>query len=83
MIPNSVRSDGLRWQAPELMSGQSLMNKKTDVYAYAMCCVEILTMGSVPWPGLSDEFVKHSVLGKARVLLVYDHLTSNVLKSNG
>lgn len=57
--------DSLRWQAPELMSNRSNPTKKADVYAFAMCCVEILTMGSIPWPGESDTLVRKNVLGEA------------------
>ncbi|KAJ7496034.1 hypothetical protein B0H11DRAFT_2001603 [Mycena galericulata] len=37
----------LRWQAPELMSGHCQLTTAMDVYGYAMCCVEILTMGRI------------------------------------
>ncbi|PCH42817.1 hypothetical protein WOLCODRAFT_25573 [Wolfiporia cocos MD-104 SS10] len=53
----------LRWQAPELMAGQ--INKTTpqiDVYAFAMCCIEVLMKGSVPWPLADDDSVRHFVL---------------------
>ncbi|KAG5650844.1 hypothetical protein H0H81_010855 [Sphagnurus paluster] len=58
MLPNHA----LRWQAPELMSGHSLLTKKCDIYAFAMCCVEILTMGSIPWPTMTDHAVRIHVL---------------------
>lgn len=38
----------LRWQAPELMSGLSQLTAEMDVYAYAILCIEILTMGRMP-----------------------------------
>src|ERR1700761_1453857 len=40
----------LRWQAPELMQGAQTLTQEIDVYAFAICCVEILTMGALPWP---------------------------------
>ncbi|KAG5352799.1 hypothetical protein C0989_000461, partial [Termitomyces sp. Mn162] len=49
-------------RAPELMSGGSVPTKKADVYAFAMCCIEILTMGSIPWPTMKDDDVKQHVL---------------------
>jgi len=62
--PNHPHTDGtLRWQAPELMAGgNSEFLAPMDIYAFAMCCVEILTKGSLPWPLLDDEAVRHLVL---------------------
>ena len=51
-----------RWQAPELLSGQSRLTAAMDVYAFAICCIEILSMGRMPWPLLDDEVVRHLVL---------------------
>ncbi|KAG5722263.1 Tyrosine-protein kinase [Termitomyces sp. T112] len=54
----------LRWQAPELMSGESqlALTSQMDVYAYAISCVEIVSMGKLPWPLADDEAVRHFVL---------------------
>ncbi|KAI8992697.1 hypothetical protein BD414DRAFT_481927 [Trametes punicea] len=52
----------LRWQAPELMSGQSGLTQEVDVYAFAITCVEILTKGALPWPMADDDAVRHFVL---------------------
>ncbi|KAF9460230.1 kinase-like domain-containing protein, partial [Collybia nuda] len=38
----------LRWQAPEVMHNRSIPTRKVDVYSFAMVCVEIITMGSIP-----------------------------------
>ncbi|KAF5376712.1 hypothetical protein D9615_007795 [Tricholomella constricta] len=62
MQGNSLPNHAMRWQAPELMSGHSLLTKKIDIYAFAMCCVEVLTMGSIPWPTMNDEAVRRHVL---------------------
>ncbi|KAJ6577758.1 hypothetical protein B0H19DRAFT_568412 [Mycena capillaripes] len=52
----------LRWQAPELMLGSSELTPEMDVYSYAICCVEILSMGRLPWPLMTDEAVRNFVL---------------------
>lgn len=52
----------LRWQAPELMLGSIELTTEMDVYAYAICCVEILLMGRLPWPLMTDEAVRNFVL---------------------
>ncbi|KAJ7772628.1 hypothetical protein DFH07DRAFT_167310 [Mycena maculata] len=52
----------LRWQAPELMSGHCELTTAMDVYGYAMCCVEILSMGKVPWPLSNDDDVRYFVI---------------------
>ncbi|CDO74643.1 hypothetical protein BN946_scf184944.g2 [Trametes cinnabarina] len=52
----------LRWQAPELMSGQSGLTQEVDVYAFAITCVEIMTKGAIPWPMADDDAVRHFVL---------------------
>ncbi|KAF5376723.1 hypothetical protein D9615_007801 [Tricholomella constricta] len=62
MQGNSLPNHAMRWQAPELMGNHSLLTKKIDIYAFAMCCVEVLTMGSVPWPTMPDEAVRRHVL---------------------
>ncbi|KAF8060214.1 hypothetical protein FPV67DRAFT_1513824 [Lyophyllum atratum] len=56
----------LRWQAPELMSGlsQLALTPQMDVYAYAISCVEVLSMGRVPWALLDDVAVRHFVLNE-------------------
>ncbi|KAJ6587171.1 hypothetical protein DFH09DRAFT_1308232 [Mycena vulgaris] len=51
----------LRWQAPELMCGHCQLTTAMDVYGFAMCCVEILTMGRIPWPLSNDDDVRHFV----------------------
>ncbi|KAH9014502.1 hypothetical protein EDB85DRAFT_1876352 [Lactarius pseudohatsudake] len=52
----------LRWQAPELMQGAQTLTPAMDVYAFAICCVEILTMGALPWPLMDDDAVRRFVL---------------------
>jgi serine/threonine protein kinase len=61
---NSVSTVGgtLRWQAPELMQGAQMLTPEMDVYAFAICCAEILTMGALPWPFVDDDTVRHIVL---------------------
>lgn len=58
-----MRPDGtLRWQAPEIMSGESALTPEADVYAFAIVCVEILTNGELPWAMLDDQAVQQLVL---------------------
>ena len=52
----------LRWQSPELMAGQCQLTREIDVWAFSMCCVEILTLGRIPWGSHSDDSVRHFVL---------------------
>ncbi|TFY55563.1 hypothetical protein EVG20_g9276 [Dentipellis fragilis] len=55
----------LRWQAPELLTGSnSRLTPQVDVYAYAICCSEILGKGALPWPLLDDVAVRHLVLNE-------------------
>jgi serine/threonine protein kinase len=54
----------LRWQAPEIISGESVMTPEVDVYAFAIVCVEILTNGDLPWAMLDDQAVQQIVLRK-------------------
>lgn len=54
----------LRWQAPELMMGLNQLTTEMDVYAFAMCSIEILSMGRMPWPFMDDDAVRHFVLSK-------------------
>ncbi|PPR04893.1 hypothetical protein CVT26_012713 [Gymnopilus dilepis] len=52
----------LRWQSPELMAGRSQLTPAADVWAFGITCVEILTMGRMPWPLMDDNAVRHFVL---------------------
>ncbi|KAK1225756.1 hypothetical protein PQX77_011299 [Marasmius sp. AFHP31] len=52
----------LRWQAPELMGGLSQLTVEMDVYAFAITCIEVLSMGRMPWPLQDDDTVRHFVL---------------------
>ncbi|PFH48794.1 hypothetical protein AMATHDRAFT_64627 [Amanita thiersii Skay4041] len=52
----------LRWQAPELMAGACDLTPAMDVYAFAICCVEILLMGRMPWLLHDDNDVRRFVL---------------------
>ena len=45
-----------------MVGGNSEFLAPMDIYAFAMCCVEILTNGSSPWPLLDDGAVRHLVL---------------------
>ncbi|KAG2121438.1 hypothetical protein DEU56DRAFT_834233 [Suillus clintonianus] len=51
-----------RWKAPELLDGAASPTMQADVYAYAICCVEILNMGGIPYGTRDDEDVKRIVL---------------------
>jgi abelson tyrosine-protein kinase 1 len=62
-IMHAVMPDGtLRWQAPEILSGESMMTSEADVYAFAIVCVEVLTFGELPWALLDDQAVQQLVL---------------------
>jgi abelson tyrosine-protein kinase 1 len=55
----------LRWQAPEIMNGHNQhLTMETDVYAFAITCVEILTKGNLPWTVMDDDDVRHLVLSR-------------------
>ncbi|KAI9457372.1 hypothetical protein HD554DRAFT_2225096 [Boletus coccyginus] len=54
----------IRWRAPEMLMGDDRPTKAADVYAFAMCCVEILGMGDLPWATLDDRAIRELVLDK-------------------
>jgi serine/threonine protein kinase len=54
----------LRWQAPELLLGDGRLTNAVDTYAFAICCVEILGMGDLPWAKLDDAAVASLVLDR-------------------
>ena len=70
----------LRWQAPEVMSGISPLTTEVDVYAFAICCVEIMTKGSLPWPFMDDDATRHDVLSALNIsfllLVLVDQLNA-------
>lgn len=52
----------LRWKAPELLDGSKKLSTATDVYAFSICCIEILGMGDLPYGHRDDELVALIVL---------------------
>ena len=44
------------------MQGAQALTPEMDVYAFSICCVEILTMGALPWPLMDDDAVRYFVL---------------------
>lgn len=61
--------DPIRWRAPEMLMGNDRPTYAADVYAFAMCCVEILGMGDLPWETLDNKVIHELVLGKCIRLL--------------
>jgi abelson tyrosine-protein kinase 1/abelson tyrosine-protein kinase 2 len=45
------------------MQGAQALTPEMDVYAFSICCVEILTKGELPWPLMDDNTVRRFVLG--------------------
>ncbi|KAJ2913972.1 hypothetical protein MD484_g6448, partial [Candolleomyces efflorescens] len=43
-----LRQGTMRWQAPEILTGEVEMTKETDVYAFSIVCAEIVNMGKLP-----------------------------------
>lgn len=51
-----------RWRAPELMSGPAHLEKPVDVYAFSICCIEVLGKGELPWGSdVNDDEIRVSV----------------------
>ena len=46
------------------MQGVHALTQEMDVYAFAISCGEILTMGELPWPFMDDNAVRHSVISE-------------------
>jgi abelson tyrosine-protein kinase 1/abelson tyrosine-protein kinase 2 len=61
----SLADGTFRWQAPEILEGRTDLTTEADVYSFAICCIEILTMGSVPWSALDDKAVRELVLSES------------------
>ena len=58
-----IKAGTLRWKAPELLEGSFMLTPGTDIYAYAIVCIEVLSMGELPWGCVSDDEIRHKVLG--------------------
>ncbi|KAG1897189.1 uncharacterized protein F5891DRAFT_1243087 [Suillus fuscotomentosus] len=52
-----ITNGTLRWQAPELLNGPMRLSTATDVYAFSICCIEILGMGDLPYGHRDDTLV--------------------------
>lgn len=35
----------------------------TDIFAFAIVCIEVLSMGELPWGTMNDEDVRSALLG--------------------
>ncbi|KAL7283881.1 hypothetical protein ACG7TL_001152 [Trametes sanguinea] len=51
----------LRWKAPELLSNHGRLTNKTDVYAFAITAVEIMTKGDIPFGVIDDDVVRKGI----------------------
>ena len=60
------------------MEGAQVLTPEMDVYAFGICCWEILNMGAVPWPLTEDSTVRHLVLS-AHHLLHYSAFSRAVM----
>ena len=61
----------LRWQAPEMMDGhRNRLTQEMDIYAFAICCVEILDKGAMPWQHHDDLAIVRFICG-AFALVTY------------
>ncbi|KAJ3867137.1 hypothetical protein EV359DRAFT_35156 [Lentinula novae-zelandiae] len=56
----------LRWQAPEIFAGCSQLTVEMDVYAFAVCCTEVLSLGRMPWPLYDDNQVQNHIMANQR-----------------
>ena len=56
------------------MEGAEALTQEIDIYAFAICCGEILTMGSLPWPLMDDDAVRRLVLSGYPLLTLLDRL---------
>ncbi|KAG1729968.1 uncharacterized protein EDB91DRAFT_1310825 [Suillus paluster] len=57
-----ITNGTLRWKAPELLNGATKLTAATDVYAFSICCIEILGMGDLPYGHRDDTLVALFVL---------------------
>ncbi|KAJ6499804.1 kinase-like domain-containing protein [Mycena vulgaris] len=57
----SSQKGTMRWQAPELLRGESVSHSKSDVYAFACVCYEILS-GKIPFYNLPEPAVMFKVV---------------------
>jgi abelson tyrosine-protein kinase 1 len=46
------------------MRGERPLTQQMDVYAFGICCGEILTKGELPWPTMDNDAVRHFVLSE-------------------
>lgn len=51
------------------MLGQNQITTEMDAYAFSIVCIEILTMGRLPWPYMDDDAVRHFVLSMLSVVI--------------
>ncbi len=40
-----------------------MLTPSTDIYAFAIVCTEVLSMGELPWGCIPDDEIRQNVLG--------------------
>lgn len=58
-----------------MMEGHAKLSPEVDVYAYAISCIEILTMGDLPWNGADNSSIIHFVLSKCFSKILHTSLS--------
>jgi hypothetical protein len=61
------------------------LTQELDVYAFSICCVEILDNGAMLWQHQDDNAIVRVVLSKSSVAFLYiliSHLTALLLAEN-
>ncbi|KAF5329648.1 hypothetical protein D9619_008927 [Psilocybe cf. subviscida] len=60
---SSMNDSGtLRWKAPELLRNSGMLTHWTDIFAFAIVCIEVLSMGELPWGTMNDDDVRSALL---------------------
>jgi len=58
-----------RWKAPELLNGEEGdLTTAVDVYAFSITCIEIMSMGNLPWGSMEDTLLSHRIVGKQDIV---------------
>jgi hypothetical protein len=42
-----------------------MLTPATDIYAYSIVCIEVLSMGELPWGCAPDDEIRHNVFGNS------------------
>jgi len=60
-----------------------MLTPSTDIYAFAIVCIEVLSMGELPWGCIPDDEIRQNVLGTTFSLILVHFIRQKKMCRHG